>query len=85
MVSLMSYHSTAHLSHLRSVKTMEQLGADHRTSCTAGREETLYQVEVQREYLPLVVPIMVGNVLFPRLLPWEVKSAQGEVKTAREA
>lgn len=85
MVSLMSFHSTAHLSNLRSVKTLEQLGAHDRTSCKAGREEISYQVEVQREYLPLVVPIMVGNVLFPRLLPWEVKSAQGEVKVARDA
>ena len=27
------------------------------------------EVELQREYLPLAVPLMVGNVLFPRLLP----------------
>lgn len=80
MVSLMSYHSTAHLSHLRTVKTLEQLGADQSASCTAGREETVYEVSVQREYVPLVVPLMVGNILFPRLLPWEVKSTSKAVK-----
>merc|ERR1719326_850002 len=36
-----------------------------------------------REYAPLVVPLMVGNILFPRLLPWEVKAAQAGVKQAR--
>merc|ERR1719473_2189279 len=28
---------------------------------------------------------MIGNVLFPRLLPWEVKAAQKSVGAAREA
>ena len=28
------------------------------------------EVELQREYMPLAVPLMVGNVLFPRLLPF---------------
>jgi len=85
MVSLMGWHSTAHLSYLRTVKTLEQLGADERTSCKAGREELAYQVEVQREFLPLVVPLMVGNVLFPRLLPWEVKAEHNKVEAARQA
>lgn len=83
MVSLMAYRSTAHLSHLRTVKTLEQLGANATSSCTAGREEIVYQVDVMREFVPLVVPLMIGNVLFPRLLPWEVKAAQKLVKTAK--
>merc|ERR1719262_397837 len=33
MVELMAYKSTAHLSHLRTVKTLEQMGAEHTTSC----------------------------------------------------
>ncbi|CAJ1332069.1 unnamed protein product [Effrenium voratum] len=85
MAALMGYRSTAHLSHLRTVKTLEQMGADQASVCKAGREEILYQVEVQREFVPYVVPLMVGNVLFPRLLPWEVKSAHGDVKTDKEA
>merc|ERR1719446_1008701 len=85
MVELMSYKSTAHLSHLRTVKTLEQLGAHHSSTCKAGREEIVYQVDVSREFVPLVVPLVIGNVLFPRLLPWEVKAAMAKVKTARAA
>merc|ERR1719235_154991 len=68
MVELMAYKSTAHLSHLRTVKTLEQLGGQHTTHAKAGREDTVYQVDVMREFVPLVVPLMVGNILFPRLL-----------------
>merc|ERR1719329_1724378 len=85
MVELMAFKSTAHLSHLRTVKTLEQLGAHHTSTCKAGREEIVYNVDVMREYVPLVVPLMVGNVLFPRLLPWEVKAAVAKVKEAQAA
>lgn len=85
MVELMAFKSTAHLSHLRTVKTLEQLGTSLSSTCKAGREDIVYQVDVMREYVPLVVPLMVGNVLFPRLLPWEVKAAQAKVKDARAA
>eukprot|EP00929_Paragymnodinium_shiwhaense_P076791 TRINITY_DN3952_c0_g3_i1.p1 TRINITY_DN3952_c0_g3~~TRINITY_DN3952_c0_g3_i1.p1 ORF type:complete len:547 (+),score=149.47 TRINITY_DN3952_c0_g3_i1:237-1643(+) len=85
MVSLMAYKSTAHLSNLRTVKTLEQLGSHHHTTCKAGAEETSYQVEVQREFMPFAVPLLIGNVLFPRLLPWEVKSAHADVAKARAA
>merc|ERR1740115_649300 len=81
----MGYHSTAHLSQLRTVKTLEQLGANSTATCQAGREEIVYNVDVMREFVPLVVPLMVGNVLFPRLLPWEVKAAQKDVATATAA
>merc|ERR1719330_597056 len=85
MVSMMGYASTAHLSHLRTVKTLEQLGANTTATCTAGREDIVYSVEVMREFVPLVVPLMVGNVLFPRLLPWEVKAAHKQVAEAKAA
>jgi processing peptidase subunit alpha len=85
MISLMAFKSTAHLSHLRTVKTLEQLGASCSSSCVAGREDMLYQVDVMREYVPLVVPLLVGNVLFPRMLPWEVKASHAKVKEARAA
>jgi len=85
MVSTMGYNSTAHLSHLRTVKTLEQLGANSTATCKAGREEIAYTVDVSREFVPLVVPLMVGNVLFPRLLPWEVKAAHKKVDEAQAA
>lgn len=85
MVSLMAYKSTAHLSNLRTVKTLEQLGAHRSTFAKATAEETSYSVSLQREYMPLALPLLIGNVLFPRLLPWEVKTAQAEVAKARTA
>jgi len=85
MVELMAFKSTAHLSNLRTVKTLEQLGASLSSSCKAGREDIVYQVDVMREFVPLVVPLLIGNVLFPRLLPWEVKAAHKNVAVAREA
>lgn len=85
MVSEVAFKSTAHLSHLRQVKTLEQLGADATTTCVAGREDVTYHCEVLREFMPIVVPLLVGNVLFPRLLPWEVKGAHETTKTSIEA
>jgi len=85
MVSMMAYSSTAHLSQLRTVKTLEQLGCNATATCTAGREEIVYKVDVMREFVPLVIPMMIGNVLFPRLLPWEVKAAHKKVGEARAA
>lgn len=85
MVSMMAYKSTAHLSHLRTVKTLEQLGANATSKCKVGREDIVYSVDAMREFVPLVIPTMIGNVLFPRLLPWEVKAAQKMVKAARSA
>lgn len=82
MVELMAYKSTAHLSNLRTVKTLEQLGA--KASCTTGREVVSYKVEILREFLPIAVPLMVGNILFPRLLPWEVETAKKGVALANK-
>jgi processing peptidase subunit alpha len=85
MISSMAFKSTAHLSNLRTVKTLEQLGANNSSTCTVSAEETVYQVGVMREYVPLVVPLLVGNVLFPRLLPWEVTASQKAAKAANQA
>merc|ERR1712187_908677 len=60
-------------------------GAAGSSTCKASPEEIMYEVSVMREYVPLVIPLMIGNILFPRLLPWEVKAAHGKVKEARAA
>jgi len=83
LVSLMGFKSTAHLSNLRTVKVLEQLGCNNTAISTAGREEISYSVNVMREFVPLVVPLLVGNVLFPRLLPWEVKNAANGISRAQ--
>lgn len=80
MLELCAFKSTAHLSHLRTVKTLETLGVD--AKCTAGREHMAYTASMMREYVPVAVPLLIGNVLFPRLLPWEVNAAHELVSTA---
>jgi len=83
MVEMMGFKSTAHMSALRTIKVLEQLGCTATVSCTAGREEISYKVDVLREFVPLAVPLLIGNVLFPRLLPWEVKDTIPDVANAQ--
>jgi len=73
-LELMAFKSSAHLSHIRTLKTLEQLGAA--ASCRVGREDLLYQVDVLRDYVPVMLPLMLANVLCPSLLPEEVAAAQ---------
>ena len=82
MVELMAYHSTAHLSHLRTIKTIEALGAN--ASCQTGREHIMYHIETLRDQMPIMVPLVIGNTLFPRLLPWEVNKVQQYVAAANK-
>lgn len=77
MLELMAFRSTAHLSHIRTLKTLEQLGAA--ASCRVGREDILYQIDTLREYVPVVLPLMLANVLCPSLLPEEVQAAHEHV------
>ena len=74
MVKMMAFSSTAHLSHLRTVKTIEAMGGT--ASCQVGREHLLYHCETLREFMPISATLLVGNVLFPRLLEWEVNAVR---------
>eukprot|EP00916_Digyalum_oweni_P023547 GHVL01039075.1.p1 GENE.GHVL01039075.1~~GHVL01039075.1.p1 ORF type:complete len:530 (-),score=103.38 GHVL01039075.1:60-1649(-) len=78
MSEMMAFKATGHLSELRQIKAFETLGADG--SCTVNRENFVYQAECLREYVPYFVPILVGNILFPRFLPWEVKEVQFKIE-----
>jgi len=51
-----------------------------KADCKSDRETISYSAECLREYFPIVAPILVGNVLYPRLLRWEVDSAQGKIE-----
>lgn len=82
MVELMAYHSTAHLSHLRTIKTIETLGAN--ASCQAGREHIMYHIETLRDQMPIMLPLLVGNTLFPRLLPWEMNKVHQYVAASNK-
>lgn len=77
MLELLAFRSSAHLSHLRTQKTLEQLGAA--ASCRVGREDVLFQTDVLREYVPVALPLMLANVLCPSVLPDEVAEAQQHV------
>jgi len=77
MLELMAFRSSAHLTHLRTQKTLEQLGAA--ASCRVGREDVLYQVDVLREYVPVALPLILANVLCPLVLPQEVAETQQHV------
>lgn len=72
MIEKMAFSSTAHLSHLRTIKTIESLGAN--AICTIGRESIVYSAECLRKSVPIMVSLLTGNVLFPRFLPWEIKA-----------
>ncbi|CAE7442253.1 MPPalpha1 [Symbiodinium natans] len=77
MLELMAFRSSAHLTHLRTQKTLEQLGAA--ASCRVGREDVLYQVDVLREYVPVALPLMLANVLCPLVLPDEVAESHQHI------
>jgi len=80
-LELMAFRSSAHLSHMRTMKTLEQLGAA--ASCRVGREDILYQCDTLREYVPVLLPLMLANVLCPSTLPEEVLEAQQHVAIAQ--
>lgn len=81
-LELMAFRSSAHLSHIRTMKTLEQLGAA--ASCRVGREDILYQFDVLREYVPIALPLMLANVLCPAILPDEVAAAHEHVAEVRQ-
>ncbi|CAE8596830.1 unnamed protein product [Polarella glacialis] len=76
-LELMAFRSSSHASHLRTLKTLEQLGAG--VSCRVGREDILYQMDVLREYVPVALPLMLANVTCPLVLPEEVAEAKEQV------
>ena len=82
-VKQVAFTSTAHLSHLRTVKTIEALGAT--ASCSVSREHIIYHIECLREYMPIAVTLLTGNILFPRLLEWEVNLARTKFEKDRES
>ncbi|SBS84315.1 mitochondrial processing peptidase alpha subunit, putative [Plasmodium ovale] len=81
MIENMAFHSTAHLSHLRTIKSLEKIGAN--VTCNAFREHIVYTCECLKEYLPVVINLLIGNVLFPRFLSWEMKNNMNRLNIMR--
>lgn len=44
----------------------------------------MYSAECLREQMPLLLPMLTGNVLFPRLLPWELKANHDKLLYAKQ-
>merc|ERR1712054_192782 len=65
------------------LKTLEQLGAA--ASCRVGREDIVYQIDVLRDYVPVMLPLMLSNLLCPSLLPEEVDAAHESVLDVQRA
>jgi processing peptidase subunit alpha len=82
-LELMAFRSSEHLTHVRTLKTLEQLGAA--ASCRVGREDIVYQVDVLRDYVPVMLPLMLSNLLCPSLLPEEVAAAHESVIDVQNA
>jgi len=78
MMELMAFQSSKHLSHLRTVKTVEAVAAH--ASAMSGKEHLVYSVDCLRQFMPLMVPLMVGNVASPLFLPEEVEKAASKVE-----
>lgn len=81
MIQTMAFHSTAHLSYLRTIKTVETLGGN--IECIGGRELITYRAECLRGYSPILIPLLIGNVLFPRLLRWEIGKNAAKLASVR--
>lgn len=48
------------------------------------REHIVYHAEVERRYMPVVLPLLTGNVIFPRFLSWDVDRKRKEFAEERE-
>eukprot|EP00405_Crypthecodinium_cohnii_P017596 CAMPEP_0206462148 /NCGR_PEP_ID=MMETSP0324_2-20121206/25807_1 /ASSEMBLY_ACC=CAM_ASM_000836 /TAXON_ID=2866 /ORGANISM="Crypthecodinium cohnii, Strain Seligo" /LENGTH=550 /DNA_ID=CAMNT_0053934251 /DNA_START=52 /DNA_END=1704 /DNA_ORIENTATION=+ len=66
----LAFRSSKHLSHMRTMKTMEQLGAG--AMCRVGREDMLYYFDCLREYVPVMLHLALANVLCPLVTDEEV-------------
>jgi len=73
LLELMAFRSTSEMSHLEQACVLEKLGAA--VVCQASREHIMYRMEVLREYLPLAVPVLLGNVCVPTFAEEELQDA----------
>lgn len=47
-------------------------------------EHMLYHAELERKYVPVMIPLITGNVVFPRFLSWDVERKSKEFAEERE-
>lgn len=68
----MAFMSTTSKSQLMMVREAESMGAA--VSCTAARENMVYQIDTLKGSVPEAVAMLAGTVTSPKLLPWEVQA-----------
>lgn len=44
----------------------------------------MYHAELERKYVPVMIPLMTGNVVFPRFISWDVTKRSKEFLEDRE-
>jgi len=74
----MAFKSSASMSQLRMVRECERLGAS--ASCTASRENIVYQVDTLTESVPDAVATLAETALAPKFLPWEIEAQEETLK-----
>lgn len=78
MLQHMAFKSSANTSQLKFVRDFEKLGAV--PSCTASRENMVYQVDTIKSSVPEVVGLLADAILAPKFLPWEIEQQKGTLK-----
>lgn len=81
LLEVLSFRTTAHFSNFAMAKVLERLGA--RFQATVGRENILYKVDMLRDSLPLVLPMLISNYCYPSFMPEELEDGLHRVNEAR--
>jgi processing peptidase subunit alpha len=68
----MAYKSSMGKSQLMMVRDTERIGAS--SSCTASRENMVYQLDTLKESVPEAIGLLAETTLKPKLLPWEIST-----------
>jgi len=66
----MAFKSSLGKSHLMMVRDAERVGAA--TTCTASRENIVYQIDTLKSSVPEAVAMLAETALKPQFLPWEL-------------
>ena len=69
----MAFKSSNSKSALMMVRDAERIGAA--VSCTAARENIVYQVDTLKSSVPEAVAMLAETITKPKLLPWELSDA----------
>ena len=78
----MAFKSSAGKSQLKMVRDCERLGAA--ASCTAARENVVYQMETLKESVPEAMELLAETTTAPSFLAWELEAQAATLKAEVE-